>query len=334
MKQATGPWRNAARFEDADTNSDAMVISSEVDREVRLRVAADYPPYFLGVLDSILRDTFKRYPGAQPETRIPCPCRPGCKYSHPRETVLKRKRDGKAEVSCPDSGEDVAIGKLLEGFATDTQAGLRATLAEMRRLLSAIQNAQNEELVKTCPSMFTLAPAQDFKLLDTYLEYATQEDELELMLYCEWEKQWHTTQHSVYRFRPEQEWFGSLKEKWSEFVNATKRVAPLAGIGVSLLGAAAAGAVVKELAEKVDKIAGGMEKDPTGELSGELGPRKQAEVVSLEARHLLGRLIKHLDSARGTTQPDFGGLHPYHLKENGHLLWLCAEHRERYESSR
>src|ERR1035438_173643 len=46
-----------------------------------------------------------------------------------------------------------------------------------------------------------------------------------------------------------------------------------------------------------------------GELSGGLGPRKQAEVISLKARHLLARLIKHLDSARGATQPEFGGLH-------------------------
>jgi hypothetical protein len=116
MKPDAGPWRNAARFEDADTNSEAIVISSEVDREVRLRVAADYPPYFFGVLDSILRDTFKRYPGAQPESLIPCPCQPGCKHGHPREMILKRKRDGKTDVTCRNSGEDVAISKLLEGF--------------------------------------------------------------------------------------------------------------------------------------------------------------------------------------------------------------------------
>ena len=180
-KPGPGPWRNAARFEDADTNSEAIVFSSEANREVRLRVAADYPPYFFGVLDSILRDTFKRYPGAQPETRIPCPCRPGCRYSYLQSTVLKRKRDGKPDVSCEGSGEDVAIGKLLEGVApVDTQAGMLAALASMRRQVSALQNGQNEELVKTCPSIFTLAPAKGFRLLDTYPEYATQQEELEL----------------------------------------------------------------------------------------------------------------------------------------------------------
>jgi hypothetical protein len=87
------------------------------------------------------------------------------------------------------SGEDVAIGKLLEGFtAVDTQAAVLAALAGLRRQMSALQNGQNEELMKTCPSMFTLAPARDFKLLNTYLEYATQKEELELTLYCEWEK--------------------------------------------------------------------------------------------------------------------------------------------------
>jgi hypothetical protein len=65
---------------------------------VRLRVASDYPPYFFGKLDEILRDTFKRYPGGQPESLIPCPCQPGCRYSHPCEAVWKRKRAGKVDI--------------------------------------------------------------------------------------------------------------------------------------------------------------------------------------------------------------------------------------------
>src|SRR5262249_39758352 len=157
-----------------------------------------------GVLEGILRDTFKRYPGAQPESRIPCPCTPGCRYAHPRETVLKRKRAGKDEINCPVTGEDVPIERLLEGFTPgDTQAGQLAFQSDVRRTLSAIQNAQNDELIKTCPSMFTLAPSKGFKLLDTFFESATQKDELELSLYCEYEKGWHPTSKSVYRFRAE-----------------------------------------------------------------------------------------------------------------------------------
>jgi internalin A len=335
MKPGTGPWRNAARFEDADTNSEAVVFSSEANREVRLRVAADYPPYFFGVLDSILRDTFKRYPGAQPQIRIPCPCQPGCKYGHPRETVLKRRRDGKTNVSCPESGEDVAIGRLLEGIApVDTQAGMRAAIASLRRQVSALQNGQNEELVKTCPSIFTLAPAKGFKLLDTYPDYATQQEELELTLYCEWEKEWHATQHSVYRFRPEQEWFGSLKEKWGEFVRVTKRVSPLVSLGGSLVGAPAVGVAMKALADRAEKMSAEGEKDRGSALAKDLGLRERSGVIDLEARHLLARLIASLDKMRGETQPEFGGLHAYHLKEDGRLLWLCARHWEQYERTR
>ena len=81
------PWRDAARFEDEDTNSHALILASEGTKEVRLQVAADYPPYFLGVMESILRDTFKRYPGAPPECLLPCPCTPGCKGTYLRPTV-------------------------------------------------------------------------------------------------------------------------------------------------------------------------------------------------------------------------------------------------------
>jgi hypothetical protein len=54
----------------------------------------------------------------------------------------------------------------------------------------------------------------------------------------------------------------------------------------------------------------------------------------LEARHLMKGLIESLDKARGETQPPFGGLHPYHVKEDGCLLWLCPGHRHEYEKSR
>jgi len=57
------PWRDAAAFEDTATASQAIIVASERSKEVRLTVAADYPPFFFGVMESILRDTFKRYPG-------------------------------------------------------------------------------------------------------------------------------------------------------------------------------------------------------------------------------------------------------------------------------
>jgi internalin A len=335
MKLGAGPWRDAALFEDRETNSAAIVLSSEVNREVRLRVAADYPPYFLGVLDSILRDTFKRYPGAQPETRIPCPCQPDCKYSYLRDTVFKRSRAGKTDVGCELTGEDVSIGRLLEGFAPgESEAGVRAALADVRRRLSAIQNGQNEELVKTCPSVFTLAPTRDFRLLDTYPEYAIQQEELELTLYCEWEKEWHPTQHSVYRFRPVQEWVNSLKEKWGEFSRMTKRVAPLVAFAGTLVGVPAVGVAVKSLADRLEKPSTESEKDKSGQLARDVGLREHSGAIDLDTRHLLMSLIEHLDKARGQAHPRFGGLTPYHSKEDGRILWLCPDHRRQYENIR
>ena len=83
-----------------------------------------------------------------------------------------------------------------------------------RRQLGAVfECSHNEELIKTCPSVFTLAPAGDFRLIDTYFERAMRDEELELVLFCEWDKGWHPTAQSVYRFRPEQEWLESLRRK-------------------------------------------------------------------------------------------------------------------------
>jgi len=91
---------------------------------------------------------------------------------------------------------------------------------------------------------------------------------------------------------------------------------------------------MKVLAERAEKMSAEGEKDRSSELAKDLGLRDHSGAIDLEARHLLARLIGHLDKTRGETYPEFGGLHPYHLKEDGRLLWLCAGHWEKYESTR
>jgi hypothetical protein len=88
------------------------------------------------------------------------------------------------------------------------------------------------------------------------------------------------------------------------------------------------------LAEKAEKMSAASEKDPSSRLAEELGRRGQAGLINLEARHLLARLIKYLDTTRGESQPEFGGLYSHHLKEDGRLLWLCVEHGELYGNAR
>ena len=228
LSQCT-PWRDAAAFRDEDTNSNALILASDTAKEIRLRVAADYPPFFFGRMEAILRDTFKRYPGAEPERRLPCPCQPDCPNSHLFETVVKRGQQGKEYVSCDRSGADVPIPSLLMGFPRpETAEGRLAFESDVRRLFTEQLRSQRERMEKTCPSVFTLVPTRDFKQLETWAESVTQKDELELALYCEHESGWHPTSHSLYRFRPEQEWFDQMKEHWNGFASVTKHVGPLA----------------------------------------------------------------------------------------------------------
>ena len=109
--------------------------------------------------------------------------------------MLKRFRDRQAIVTCDESGADVDITILLTGFLgaepPDTAEGLRALQGEIRRGFTAQLQAVSKQSEKTCPSVFTLVPAQGFKLLDTWIESFTQDDELELVLYCEDESGWH-----------------------------------------------------------------------------------------------------------------------------------------------
>jgi hypothetical protein len=200
------PWRNAAAFKDDGTKSEALILASEQpNKEIRLSVAADYPPFFFGVMQSILLDTFKRYQGSQPERHLPCSCRPNCSGTYLYEIVLERRRKGKTEITCSQSGDDVLIESLLSGARrTDTEAGLHALRSEMRRRFTEERRGRNEQMEKTCPSVFTLIPSRSFQQLGTWLESLTKAEELELTLYCEHDSGWHASAPSVYRFTPDQ----------------------------------------------------------------------------------------------------------------------------------
>jgi len=125
-----------------------------------------------------------------------------------------------------------------------------------------------------------------------------------------------------------------VKEKWGQFVTVTKRVSPSVAFGGSLVGAPTVGVAMKELAENAEKMSSEREKDRSGALAKDLGLRGYAGLIDMEGRHLPAGLIKYLDSTRGGTHPEFGGLHPYQLREDGRLLWFCGEHREQYEGNR
>jgi GTPase SAR1 family protein len=320
------PWRDAAAFVDSETKSQGLILASDTKKEVRLRVAADYPPFFFGQLRAILMDTFKRYPGALPELLFPCPCRPGCSFSHPYETVLKRWRDNK-DVYCQLSGEDVAVESLLSGARRrpETAEGRLALQSEIRRQFTAQRHAQNEQMEKNCPSVFTLVPSRGFKQLDTWLGSITKDEELELALYCEHDSGWHPTAHSLYRFTPDQEWFDLMKKSWNKLVAFTKYVGPLAkAIGkASKLVVLEAGAMA---AEKLPEVS----RSIAGTLSGELRGKDEPESIDIEVRYLLELLIDHLDSQRPPLEPKNGGLHR-HIIDDGRLLWLCPAHKKLYQ---
>jgi internalin A len=320
-------WRDAALFQDAGSKSQALILASEPKKEIRLIVAADYPPFFFGVMESILRDTFKRYPGAQPERRLPCSCQPDCPGTYLYETALKRWRDRKTIVTCDQSGEDIAIESLLSGARRpETEEGLHALRSEMRRLFTEQLRAKNEQMEKRCPSVFTLIPSQSFKQLETWAESVTKTQELELTLYCEHDSGWHATAPGVYRFTPDQAWFDKVKASWNRLASITKYVGPLA----KTLGKATKWPLVEAAGLGIEKLPEAS-RSPAAAFSQELGQKEKPSLVDIETRILLDELIDYLDSQRTPTGRK-GGLHPY-LIEDGRLLWLCPahlkEHRQR-----
>ena len=320
------PWRDAAFFEDKETNSFAEIRASDTKKEVRLRVTADFPAFFFGRLEAILRDTFKRYPGAVPERRLPCNCRAGCPHSYLYEAVRSRAERGEQFVTC-EYGANVPIQPLLTGLERpESKPGLFAFWAEMRRHFTVLLSAMREAAEKPCPSVFTLLPSQGFKQLDNWIESFTQTDELELSLYCEDDSGWHTTPHSLYRFRPDQAWFEEVKRRWNRFAGVTKHVAPLAKT------------VGKAAQIPWMEIGGlGLEKLPETRVSDAakfaaiLGGQAEPGFVDLETRDVLCKLLEYLDAQRSVVEAKNGGLHKF-LMDDGRWLWLCPEHVRSYRT--
>src|ERR1017187_4948212 len=319
-------WRDAAEFSDPDTNSTALILASDTAKEVRLQVAADYPPFFFGQMQAILLDTFRRYKGATPELRVPCNCRPGCTHSYRYEAVLEVSKDARNPyLRCEQPGyQPVDARSLLSGFRPTTAEGQQAVLSEMRRWFTEQLRRDRERMEKTCPSVFTLVPSKGFKVLDTWMESAQLGEELDLTLYCEHDSGWLPTEHSLYRFRPDREWFDKLKAGWNGLARVTRHVGPLAkaaGKAAQFPLAEAVGLGIEKLPE-----AG---RTPVGDLAEALGGKSKPELIDLDTRYLLERLIDHLDSKRPATEPKNGGLHPVFV-EDGRLLWLCTEHAKLY----
>jgi internalin A len=325
-----GPWRDVAFFEDTETASQAVILASDATKEVRLSVAADYPPFFFGRMEAILRDTFKRYPGLPPEERLPCPCTPGCPYSYKFELIKKLGRQAEPYVTCGESGERVNITSLLTGYPPPkTEAGFRALEAEMRRGFTTMLRGANERMDKPSPTVFTLVRSPQFKQLPTFWESFTKNEELELCLYCEHDSGWHPTAASVYRFRPNQAWVEKLKEHWTPLIAVTLRLGPLA----KAAGWAAELVVLHAAGEAVDSLHGGTHS-PLAPLADELSEKDRPQPVDIGTLHVLKDLVEHLDSERRKEDPiapRCGGLHP-HIVEDGRLLWLCPQHLSAYKT--
>jgi internalin A len=329
-RPGVGPWRDLALFEDTETGSMAVIQASDTTKEVRLSVAADYPPFFFGRMEAILRDTFRRYPGLVPEERLPCPCAADCRHSYRFEVVKRLGRQGEPYVICDESGEKVSIASLLTGYpAPKTDAGVRALKAEVRRGITMMRRIENDRIDKPCPTVFTLVRSPDFKQLPTFWDSFTKNEELELCLYCEEDSGWHPTAGSLYRFRPNKAWVEKLKKHWTPLIAVTLRLGPLA----KAAGWAAEIVLLHAAGEAVDSLHG-ERHSPLAPLAGELGDQANPHWVDPPTLHVLKDLLEHLDSERRKedhTAPPCGGLRP-HIVEDGRLLWLCPDHRKAYET--
>ncbi len=115
-------------------SSEAIVISSEVDKQIRIEVYGNEADKLLAMIRREIEVIHEKLKNPKLTERIPCVC-DECResktpYFHKYEVLIRFKEKGKKTKECEKSGLDVDISALLEGIL-DTKKVNRDYLLEL-----------------------------------------------------------------------------------------------------------------------------------------------------------------------------------------------------------
>ena len=355
-------WRMGALFADDPARTHlALVQAAPHDRYIRFTVRGPSPQNFFALLRDGLELTINRFHGLDVERLIPCPGHQNQPCSHffdfkNLQKAAERKPPVR-DVQCPVAFENVSVPLLLFGIHWQTQdseilsrlEGLQATAdAHFQETRDLRQLAQREflnayrrdqaDVDAHCPNLFTLRPLSDELLLTLSGPHGQQAwsawwerlagQRLKLQLLCQDPGHWHpATKGGEYTLERPAVWLQAIGPYVQRMVALLKYVSPLVGPGVELFASEAVAhlfkkqiAFTKELVDKLSEL-----KEPSGLrfMQSELG-FTEPESAKGAALRTMRRLLDELD-------PDqhWGGLTRTFTPE-GHILWLCPEHRKPY----
>jgi GTPase SAR1 family protein len=349
-------WRFGALFEDRGDGCchTALARAFPHDRYVELAVRGPNPQNFFALLRDGMDETLSRFPGLKVTRTVPCPghgsqpCPHEFDLKH-LEAAVKRNPPV-MELQCPVSFENVAVAQLLFGIHWSTQDAVMRRISEAQSaVVTAVEQSRREVLEELqdfralAQREFTDAFRREQAVIDSYCPnvfvlraggkrrgpHALGGQSLELQLYCQEPGCWHPTgENGRYSIPQPAEWLPRVAPYVRGLVTILKTAAPFVNPGLSMVIDKAFtdefGANIKLMEEIVKKLPDGA--DDMGErLARDLASHGTPRQVGGADLRAVRQLLDEVDKPHA-----WGGLERV-LTPEGHYLWLCAEHANRYK---
>jgi small GTP-binding protein len=353
-------WRMGALFADGEEKQHLGLIETYPhERQLQLTVRGPAPHNFFALMRDGLELTLARFPGLKIKRTIPCTGHDegGCPYEFDFEQLQKAIEREKPvmEVQCQETFENVSVAGLMFGLHWRTQdavitridemenkvvGGQELIITELRELRELTQreflrlfNAQQQFEESHCPNVFAVLPKEGKSWLKNLLG-----QKMVLQLYCQEPGHWHPAVEGAkggrYEIKKPSEFFASMGPYILKLAKVIKYAAPVAGAVAGMAVAGPGGGVIgaataKKLAAQIKLME---------ELAKKLGERDYIEAELLERTRVGGKaeriegmelrmFRKLLDEVE--EHHEWGGLKKV-LTPEGHYLWLCEEHAEKY----
>ncbi|MCP4701967.1 MAG: GTPase [Gammaproteobacteria bacterium] len=346
-------WSTGALFCDEPFDEDedcarkhlALVRAYPHKHYVELSVRGPHPQNFFALLKDGFELTLARFPGLEIKRKILCPGHGGqtCSYEFDHKLLLERLKRGKHTVECQESLEEMSVTELLYGWDwhstqgqvlermdkleenlavkisesnTEVVSELRELRQLARREFTAAFRREQKKLEAFCPGVFALRPEQgsDFSKI-------LRGAKLKLQLYCEEPDCWHPPRPQdggLYLIDESAKWLRAAAP-WLKKLAGMLKYASLAGAGLNWFDD-------EELYKQVDE-----DIKLLGELHKQMDIEAQSTAHTEESHRAEGEALRALHSLLLEKDPHkyWGGLRPV-LTPEGHYLWLCEEHAQRY----
>jgi GTPase SAR1 family protein len=335
-------WRTGSLFADnKEVRHLAVVRAFTHDKYVDLSVSGPNPQDFFALLRDGFEVTLARFPGLDVKRMIPCPGHEGkhCVYEFNHEHLLNatRRKPPVMEIQCPSAFEFISIPQLLFGIHWSTQGAviqridemesrLKGEVDELKRLLQReflkVYRREQSQLETHCPNVFVLRPEVENMWKEKLIG-----QRFILQLYCQAPGAWHPTDESgQYKIQQNPRWLNSIAPYIKLLVKTLKIAAPFASPVTGIIDLSVLERVkhdikiMEELVKSLPEKASVETTNYAVDITESPGPEEAAGAFLRIIRDILDDLDQ---------QQIWGHLRKV-LTPEGHYLWLCEHHTQKY----